>query len=391
MQVLFCHDGPLRVDKDSNYYGIAHNNHLFKRYYKIADSVAVAIRLKNIKNKEEKELLSQITVSPFKLYEISNPSSIKGLINRNKINQKIEKAVLDSDYIVARIPSMIGNIAIKHAKKHDKPCLTELVACPWDAFWNHSLKGKLVAPYMYLKTKNNVRNSKYVIYVTNEFLQRRYPTLGVHTNCSNVVLTDLDERILKSRLNKIKSKSSSDKIILGTTAAVNVKYKGQQYIIEALGNLKKSGYINYEYQLVGDGDQSYLRSIAKKHNVLDQIKFLGPKKHEDVFKWLDTIDIYVQPSRQEGLPRALIEAMSRGLPAFGAATAGIPELLKAEYIFSNNKSNIREIITILKQFNKTQLSELSIENYKEAYKYHIDLITKKRDTFFEQFKEENDY
>jgi glycosyltransferase involved in cell wall biosynthesis len=43
--------------------------------------------------------------------------------------------------------------------------------------------------------------------------------------------------------------------------------------------------------------------------------------------WLDRIDIYLQPSRQEGLPRALIEAMARACPALGSTAGGIPELL----------------------------------------------------------------
>ncbi len=91
-------------------------------------------------------------------------------------------------------------------------------------------------------------------------------------------------------------------------------------------------------------------------------------RHEDVFNWLETIDIYTQPSRQEGLPRALIEAMSRGLPAFGARTAGIPELLEKEFIFSNTKYNIDEICSILVGFSKEKMLSQSIYNFNEAKK-----------------------
>ena len=51
---------------------------------------------------------------------------------------------------------------------------------------------------------------------------------------------------------------------------------------------------------------------------------------QPVLNWLDDIDIYVQPSFQEGLPRALVEAMSGGRPAFASTTGGIPELLPAD-------------------------------------------------------------
>lgn len=44
---------------------------------------------------------------------------------------------------------------------------------------------------------------------------------------------------------------------------MNLKTKGQHDVIRALGELKKRGDTNYEYQLVGLGDESFLRSIAK--------------------------------------------------------------------------------------------------------------------------------
>lgn len=53
------------------------------------------------------------------------------------------------------------------------------------------------------------------------------------------------------------------RIILGTAGFVNLKTKGQHDVIRALGELKKRGDTNYEYQLVGLGDESFLRSIAK--------------------------------------------------------------------------------------------------------------------------------
>src|SRR5699024_5519104 len=112
-------------------------------------------------------------------------------------------------------------------------------------------------------------------YVTNEFLQNRYPTRGKSVNCSNVELTEFKDELLAKRLDRINNQKQNEKIIIGTVGAVNVRHKGQQYIIKALGKLKKEGDKNFEYQLVGLGDQSYLKSIAKKCDVIDQVKFLG--------------------------------------------------------------------------------------------------------------------
>lgn len=391
MQVLFCHDGPLKVDSKKNYYGIAHNNEMFQRYFAIADNIGVVIRLNKITKNESKKNLSKITLSPFKVYEIPNISTLKGIIFKKKKAKKIiEKAVLESDYIVARLPSISGFIAIKYAEKYNKPYLTEAVACPWDAHWNHSLRGKLVAPFMYLQMRKRIWNSKYTVYVTNQFLQKRYPTKGKSVNCSNVVLTEINEEVLERRIKKIKRMNSNRKIIIGTTAAVNVRYKGQQYVIQALGELKKRGYTNFEYQLVGSGDQSYLKRVAEENNVIEQVQFLGPMLHTKVFNWLDKIDVYIQPSRQEGLPRALIEAMSRGVPSLGANTAGIPELLDKELIFSNTKENLNEISRMLLILNKEKMLEQSQRNYKESQKYKKEIIENRRQLFYTEFCQVND-
>ena len=106
---------------------------------------------------------------------------------------------------------------------------------------------------------------------------------------------------------------------------------------------------------------------------------------EKIFEWLDSIDIYVQPSRQEGMPRALIEAMSRGIPAFGAKTGGIPELLPEQYLFSNSSKNINEIIKILESLQNGNMMQLAEQNYEVAKKYRGKEIQKVREEFYLDF------
>jgi glycosyltransferase involved in cell wall biosynthesis len=388
MKVLFCHDGPLKRDEFNNYYGVAHNNATFSRYYTIAENLTVAIRVNKVSKTEAEIKLSKITVSPFDVISCPNLASLKGILfDKRKTEEILKKEITKSDYVVARLPSIIGSLAADTARKLKKPCLIEVVACPWDALWNHSLKGKLTAPFMYYATKRRVKDAAFVLYVTNEFLQYRYPTNGKSVNCSNVALKDFDDAVLEQRLEKAYNLHKDNKLIIGTTAAFDVRYKGQKYIIEALGNLKQRGITNFEYQLVGRGNQNYLQSIAEKNNVTNQIKFLGALRHEQVFDWLDTIDIYAQPSRQEGLPRALIEAMSRGCPAIGAKTGGIPELLEKEYIFSNTRHEVMEICDILLRFNQEKRITQSIRNYEFSKQFEKNLLEQRRKMFFEEFRD----
>ena len=386
MKMLYCHDGPLFKDENGSYYSLGLSNEVFERYNNIVDEIKLLIRVTPVKSKDISGRMTPITLPNIEVIEAPNLSTFKGItVDRVKLKKSLIEEIKDIDYIFSRIPSHIGNVGVDVAKELKIPYMVEVVACPWDSLWNYSIKGKLVAPYFTKATKNRVKHAQHAIYVTNEFLQKRYPTDGKSTNCSNVILTSVDSTILQSRLDKINQIQNSEKVVIGTTASLDIRFKGQQYIIEALGKLKKIGITNFEYQLVGKGDPNYLLEIAKKYDVVNQIKILGPKKHDDVFKWLDTIDVYAQPSRQEGLPRAVIEAMSRGLLVIGAATGGIPELISPDYVFSNSKTNIEEIVNLLSNITKEDLVREGTRNFEESKQYLRSVIEERRQEFLKEF------
>lgn len=387
MKLIFAHDH-IFYEYDDIYYSQGGLSKLaLERYRKISNNFTILSRQKKIESYNQ-----NLTISSSKNDNFVSIPNFKSISDFHKIisaKKIIENQIAESDMVIARIPSSIGNIAVEAAIKFNIPYLIELVACPWDSYWNYGLKGKIIAPYSYLKTRAMVRNSKFTLYVTNEFLQKRYPTKGSSVNCSNVQLTNIDSKNLSRRHEKILSYEPNKCLIIGTTAAINVKYKGQQFIMKALSELKKSGKTNFKYQLVGGGDKERLLRLAIKYEIEDQVEFLGVKTNIEVHEWLKTIDIYTQPSKQEGLPRALIEAMSNGLPCFGANTAGIPELLGSNYIFTNGKNNIKEIMGILNSFSKISMIEQSTINFNNSLEYKEEIISKRRNDFFNEFLNSN--
>lgn len=379
---LFCHDGPVYLDDHGKVYDFTLTNQVLSRYFTLASEFTIIIRTQAIKDNKP-DLMSQISLENIQWVGVPNLFSIKGQVFE-KIEAKsiIEKNVKQADVVVARLPSIAGTYAVKYAKKYNKPYMVELVGCPWDALWNHSLKGKLIAPFMFLATKQAVQYSQYALYVTNEFLQRRYPCKGKTMGCSDVAIPPLDERVLEKRLTKIGHLSVKQPLVLGTVAAVNVHYKGQQYVIEAISRLNKQGY-NFEYQLVGGGDHSFLKSVAVRQGVSDKVKFLGSMSQEKVFEYIDHIDVYVQPSKQEGLPRALVEAMSRGCPAVGSTAGGIPELLTKEFIFRSG--DVNELCALLRKLDKKTLLEGSKRSFQKAKEYDKNVLDQRRTAFYKEF------
>lgn len=389
MKVCFAHGSKFIKDYNGNLYTDgSYSDKIWRRYEKEFGNLTVIGRM------EEKLIDKEVGEKKYNFFNnkkysfIKVENSTKSIISflnfrlRNRNKKIIEEQIKKTDILIARVPSSISYTAIKYAKKYNKKYICEMVGCPWDALWNHSFRGKILAPFMWYRARRNLKDAPYVMYVTNEFLQKRYPTSGISIGCSDVELKEIDQDVLNKRIIKIKEKKENEKSILGTLGAINVKYKGHEYVIKAIAKLRKEGY-NFEYQLVGGGNKKRLEKLAMKLGIKDNVKFLGSKPHEEVFDWLNSIDIYIQPSKTEGLPRALVEAMSRACPCIGSNAGGIPELLQLSAIFQKGK--YKSLMTVLRSFEDKQKINEARVNFEKSKEYSKDSLDEKRSRFYLKF------
>ncbi|HFX3832220.1 MULTISPECIES: glycosyltransferase [Enterococcus] len=300
----------------------------------------------------------------------------------HKRNKELERVIEKSDIVLCRFPGFISMFAASMADKIGTPRFSEVMGCGWDAYWNHGILGKILAPYVLIETRKALKKSDYALYVTEEFLQNRYPCDKPSVGVSDVVIPDIEDDVIKKRKEKIKKIDFSN-ITLMTCAAVNVWYKGQHFVIKSIPNLNKRG-IRVKYYCVGQGEQDYLKKVAKEYGVEDQVIFTGSVSHDRIFELLDECDIYVQPSLQEGLPRALVEALSRGCPSIGAKTGGIPELIPSECVVKRKSvSNISD--KILNMIEKG-LDEYSEKSFQRARDFQEKVLDERRNNYFEYIK-----
>jgi len=268
------------------------------------------------------------------------------------------------------------------AKKYNKRFMSFVVSCAWDAYWNHGWQGKILAPYKFMRARYTIRHSDYVLYVSNEFLQKRYPTNAkFQCGCSNVNIPTMTDKTLANRKTFLEQWNKKE-LHIATLAAVDVFYKGQQYVIRALHELKKKGISNIHYHLLGGGNNSILSNIVKQYQLDKQVHFLGIVPHDEVFNLLDKMHIYIQPSLQEGLPRSMVEAMSRGLMCIGANTAAIPELIDSKYV--TRRKSYKDIERLLESISKKELLEQAEINFDEAKNYQDAVLNKRRNEFFDK-------
>jgi glycosyltransferase involved in cell wall biosynthesis len=378
-KVVFVHDGPFRFDINGDL--IITNNivSLKKRYEYLGGDLTFMLR--GIHTKDTNTENKDVKVNFIQVPVFNRPHQFK---NYFKARHIVESTIKNNDVAVIRLPSTIGALAVTFAKKFKKPYIIEVVGCPQDTLLNYNLMGKLYAPFAKLKLKSKVKNAPYLIYVSNSFLQKRYPSSGNQIAISNVIINETSDSIIQ-KIERYKSLNSKSRILISTLGAVDVPYKGQEYVIRAISNLKKTGY-DVHYHIAGLGSVDRLRSIAKKEGVENQVHFEGLLNRESLFALLDKTDIYVQSSLTEGLPRSVVEAMSRGCICIGTDVGGIPELIQPELLFK--KRSVNQITKlILRIINMDNREEIAVRNFEIAKSFNYDILEEKRKIFYNKFIE----
>lgn len=161
-------------------------------------------------------------------------------------------------------------------------------------------------------------------------------------------------------------------------------YKGEDVLLHALAECR-SGELDVGLTLVGDGrERSWLEALARRLHLEDVVHFVGQlPSGEAVRRELDRADLFILPSRQEGVPRAMIEAMARGLPCIGSTVGGIPELLPAPAMVP--AGNIAALVAVIRRFSSAQIRrQASLRNLAAARAYEDRILRHRRQQFYKQ-------
>ncbi|MCB0742955.1 MAG: glycosyltransferase [Ignavibacteriae bacterium] len=153
------------------------------------------------------------------------------------------------------------------------------------------------------------------IKIFNQIIFRLFPPNGVIAQTTiakehqlKIFKKRIPIKVIPNILREMKSYDINKKNQILAVGRLGDYLKGFDRLIEAFAK------INTDWELAfagGDEDGEYLKEQAKKLNVLDKIKFLG--KVKDIDKVYSESKIFVIPSRSEGFPNALCEAMAFGL------------------------------------------------------------------------------
>ena len=388
MKIIYAHDNIYYEGKDGLYSAGQFSYSYWKVYLEAFGSLHVLGRKGNKKATKNMERSDGKGVS---IKTFPNMNSLSGQLRHKKdIVKALKREMTDADGVIIRAMIEIGWEVYKLARKCGIPITHELSGCPWDNTWNHgSLSAKLYAPLRYLRAKKVARTADQVLYVTRDFLPQRYPATGQTVITSNVRITKPAKAVLDKRLTRIKDvfETQNTPLRFGLIGHLDHKLKGIDIAIEAFAEFLKTTQQDASLHILGPGDPTPYKRLATQLGISKHVFFDGTLKGGDpVLAWLDKVDIYLQPSYHEGLPRALIEAMSRGALALASTAGGIAELLPADLLHTpGDKRKLARDMVAMTSSAQESLQKIATANFKTAQNYTDDILAPKRAQFWSDF------
>ncbi|WP_088815955.1 MULTISPECIES: glycosyltransferase [Listeria] len=380
MKFLFAYDHKFFQDDSDVLSKTAFPYAAWDRYLEHADTLLIACRLFPLT--EARNHYSVSSGANVSFTNIPNPSSLAYFLPNNLAEKAMREAVQSVDAVIARVPSQIGFLAVRVAKALNKPYAVEVVGDPKESYRLHgSLKAKCYAPFAARTMRQTVWHAPFALYITENELQKLYPSKGIQAACSNTELPDFsDDLIIEAR----KHRDLTKKVVFGMIGSLDSHYKGLDVAICALKR-SKAHLPPFEFRVLGSGVSSKWTAIAEENGLKNEVVFCGTKPADEVFDWLAEIDIYLQPSRTEGQGRSVIEAMAMGCPVITSDVGGMKELTESSMRFqSEDDAGLAEIIQRVARnqvLYKTQIDR----NYAEAKRFSKNILAQKRRKHYQKF------
>ena len=212
-----------------------------------------------------------------------------------------------------------------------------------DGYYAYFLKKRFCVPYvvtcqgydvttvpfynqkMRKKTLEILENADKAIFVSNSLMDKA-KSFGYSGKNSRVIPNGFDSsvfKILKNSDNKIRIQDNSERVI-GFCAAL-IKRKRADKLPEILSQVNKIDS-NIRMVIIGEGPcGEEIKKRIKKNGLNGKVLFTGRIKQSEIAKYMNKMDVFVLPSKNEGYPTVISEAQGCGLPVVCSDAVGVPE------------------------------------------------------------------
>ncbi len=318
------------------------------------------------------------------------------------VRQAMAQALDREGAVILRVPSQLATCAesvlLNKSRGKSRGFGVEVVGDPWESLAPGAVQHPLRSLFRRYYTRNQRRQCKSAVaasYVAG-YLERRYPCpTGVpSTTCSDVYLpTEAFAEVIDEAFAEAFDDSFADSapaeftgqlLRIVTVASLDQVYKGIDILLDAMALCVAAG-LDLRLSIVGSGrNRPALEARASQTDLAGRVTFCGQLPvGQAVRDVLRRANLFVLPSRTEGMPRALLEAMALGLPCLGTQVGGIPEVLDVEDTFAANDApalaaKLREVSS-----DPQRLTAMSRRNRATALEFREELLQSRRAAFYQ--------
>jgi glycosyltransferase involved in cell wall biosynthesis len=308
------------------------------------------------------------------------------LLRRHSVIRTLREAVRPDEAIILRGGQL--SVCLLSAMKSRQPYAVEVGGDPHEVFTKGSVSHPLRVLFRWWFTRQltlECKNARAVAYVTESVLQQRYPAhaAAFTTHYSSI---DLPREAFANTPRAAVSFRRTP--TLTSVGSFEQLYKGFDVLIDAVELCIRQG-LDLQLILIGDGKhRQELQQYVTRLGLMGRVHFLGAiPGGAPVREQLDRSDLFVLASRTEGLPKAMLEAMSRALPCIGSAVGGIPELLDpGDLVPAGNPAALAaKILEVVRDPHRQ--AAMSCRNLRRSREYSDNVLAKRRRLFYEYVRD----
>ncbi|OJW81714.1 MAG: hypothetical protein BGO69_14495 [Bacteroidetes bacterium 46-16] len=370
-------------DDSGHIYTDASFDYLFwQRYLMVFDEVRIIARAKPVSQADIAGNWKKVTGPKVSFTAIPYYHGVADLVkNMPAVIKEIKKIVAgDNNPYILRMPSIIGVLFFISSRDMGRRAYgIEMVGDPEEVFASLPALYRPLGGMFVRRTRAIIRRAKAAAYVERAVLPKKYPVaVGVQSYFFSSI--NLPEH---SILSGAKKKNNHKALHILSIGIMDQMYKGPDILLQALAICKEKGFPFHMVWIGGGLNLEKVKQMAQELGIGNTVSFMGTVTERDKIEAeMDSSDLFVLASRTEGLPRAMIEAMARGLACIGSKVGGIPELLDGEYLFE--KENYKQLAELIMKVgeDESKLASMSVKNLETAKRYTNSRLDKERSGFY---------
>ena len=362
-----------------------HRRSFWQRYLEVFDEVTVLARTGRRDDMDSTWVPADGPNIEFRsLPDYAGPWEYLAL--RSELKAVAREAVADADaYLLRSGGNAVTALAWSEIRRRRRPYAVEVTGDPWGILRPGSVKTCVRPIGRRIYTRNlrlQCRHASAIAYVTRATLQQHYPAaLGAFTTHYSTVDMPAEAYVDQPRRFHVPGRRL---VYIGN---LHHYIKGADVFVEAVASCLRRG-VQVQAEMLGGGPRrAEFEQLIRSLGAGDHVRLLGQvTDRRDVIRRLDSADLFVCPSRAEGLPQAMIEAMGRALPCIGTSVGGIPELLPSQDMVPPRDARALSSKIIEVARDPERMTRMSARNLEVASEYRAEVLVPRRREFYQRLR-----